>query len=103
MPVELFLRHETADQRIAIGVGAGRWQPDQHVADGNVRARQHCIALYGAHREARQIVILCRVHAGHFGGFSADQRATGLLTAFGDTGHDSAADLNVELAGREIV
>ncbi len=43
------------------------------------------------------------VHAGHFGGLAADQRAAGLPAAFGDAADDRRALVRIELAGGEIV
>ena len=43
------------------------------------------------------------IHAGHFGGLAADQRAAGLPAALGDAADDRRALVGVELAGGEIV
>ena len=59
---------------------------------GRARRRPAAIArpsmivalLDGADGEAGQVVFAVRVHAGHFGGLAADQRAAGLLAAGGD-------------------
>ncbi len=82
---------------------ARRGQPDQHVAGDDIAARQDLAALDGADREAREIIVLGLVHAGHLGRLAADQRAAGLPATRGDAADDAAGTLDVELAGREII
>ena len=53
--------------------------------------------------EAREIVVLVVIHAGHLGRLAADQRATRDAAALGDALDDGGAGLDVELAGGEIV
>ncbi len=43
------------------------------------------------------------VHPRHFGGFTAHQRTTGLLTPAGDTGHHAGRNIDIQFAGRVIV
>ncbi len=59
-------------------------------------ARQQAVALGGADREARQIVVALDVHAGHLGRLAAHQRATGAAAAFGDARHDTTTRVHVE-------
>src|SRR5690606_32921089 len=47
--------------------------------------------------------VLAVIHARHFGGFAADQRATGNPAALGNAVDDGGALLDVELAGGKIV
>ena len=68
---------DLADQRIAVGVHARRGDGDEHVAGGDVGARQQRAALGGADRKAREIVVVAVIHARHLGGLAADQRAAG--------------------------
>ena len=82
---------------------ARRGEPEQHVAFDDVVGRQQLAALGGADGKAGEVVVAVAVHAGHFGGLAADQRAAGLPAALGDAGDDRRALLGVELAGGEIV
>ena len=74
-----------------------------HVARANVVSRQHGVALDRADREAREVVVVAVIDAGHLRGLAADQRAAGLLAAVGDARDDRGAHLRVELAGGEVV
>ena len=78
-------------------------QPDQHVADDDVAARQDLAALDGADGKAGKVVVARLVHARHLGRLAADQRAAGLPAAVGDAGDDRPRGLHVELAAGEIV
>ena len=78
-------------------------RPKQHVAFDDVVGRQQLAALGRADREAREVVVVAVIHAGHFRGLAADQRATCLAAAFGDAADDRRALVRIELAGREIV
>src|SRR5690606_19909167 len=53
--------------------------------------------------EAGQGVILAFVHAGHFGGFTAHQCATGQFAAAADAFHHARSNVHVEFAGGVIV
>ena len=64
---------------------------------------QDLLALDRAHGEAREIVVVAVIHAGHLGGLAADERAARLPAALGDPGDDLARRRHIELAGREIV
>ena len=76
---------------------------DQHVAGADLAGIDQFRFFHRTHGEAGQVVFARRVHVGHLGGFTADQRAAGDFTAFGDAGHDIHGGLDVELAGGEIV
>ena len=60
-----------------------------------IGAGQDLVALHRADGEAGQVVVGLGVHARHFGGFAADQRATGLPATFGDPGHDGGAGIDI--------
>src|SRR4029079_803200 len=53
--------------------------------------------------ESGKIVFAVAVHAGHFGGFAADQRTTGLLASAGDAFDHLGGDVDVELAARVVI
>ncbi|KAG1249420.1 hypothetical protein G6F68_013345 [Rhizopus microsporus] len=59
--------------------------------------------FHRTHRKTGQVVFAVRVHARHFSGFAADQRAAGLGAAVGDAAHDRRGGVDVQLAGGEIV
>lgn len=82
---------------------AGRGQSQHNVARGDIGAVDELTALGGSHRETRQVVIALGIHAGHFRRFAADQGASGLTAALGDTGDDARGLRHIEAAGREIV
>ena len=69
----------------------------------NIGARQDAVTLHRTDGKAREIVVLCRIHARHLGGLAADQRAAGLPAALGDARHHAAGRLHIELAAGEIV
>ena len=54
---------------------------------------EHPLALDRADDEAGEIVFAGGVHAGHFGGFAADQRTAVSLAAARDAGDDAAANV----------
>eukprot|EP01092_Planopodium_desertum_P014841 TRINITY_DN7609_c0_g4_i2.p2 TRINITY_DN7609_c0_g4~~TRINITY_DN7609_c0_g4_i2.p2 ORF type:complete len:374 (-),score=160.05 TRINITY_DN7609_c0_g4_i2:543-1664(-) len=94
---------DAADQRIAVGVRAGRSDADQHVAGGDMGAVLQLALFDGRDGEAGQVVLARRVHVGHLGGFAADQGAAGLGAAIGDAAHDGGGGVDVQLAGGEVV
>src|SRR5207253_6823581 len=53
--------------------------------------------------ESREVIITRGIHARHLGGFTPDQRASGLSAALGDGRNDRRRNLVVELAGRVII
>ena len=56
-----------------------------------------------ADAKAREIVVRAVIHAGHLGGFAADQRAAGLHAALDDARDDPFADIDIEFAAGEVV
>ena len=82
---------------------AGRREAEQHIAFNDIVGRQELAALGGADGEAGKVIVLVLVHAGHFCGLTADQRAPGLAAAFRDAADDRNALVGIEFAGSEIV
>ncbi len=82
---------------------AGGGEAEDDVAFGNVAGRQQLAALGRTHGKAREVVVAVRIHARHFGGLAADQRAASLAAALGDALHDRRTLVRVELAGGEVV
>ena len=94
---------DLADQRIAVGMRAGRGNADQHVTLGHGRAVQQLVLLDGGHREAGQVVFPGGVHVRHFRRLAADQRTAGLHAAFSDTADHRRGGVHVQLAGGKVV
>ena len=82
---------------------AARGEAEHDVAGAMSVRGSSCVALGGADREAREVVVAVGIHAGHLGRLAADQRAAGAAAALGDAGDDAPAGLDLELAGREVV
>ena len=90
-------------ERKAVAVHARAGKAENDVAGCDSRAGQHLVALDRADAEAGEIIVAGRVHARHFGGFAADQRAAGLPAALGDRRDDRRGDVIVELPGGIII
>lgn len=71
-----------ARQGIAVGMQTRRGDADDLVAHLNARTVNQPGVVHEAHAKARQIIFAGRVHIGHFGGFAAQQSATGLTATF---------------------
>ena len=80
-----------------------RRDPEHDIARRDGVSRQHPAALHGADREAGEVVVAPGIEAGQFGGFPADQRASGPAAAFGDAGDDVGRHVRLELSGAEII
>ena len=78
-------------------------EPDDGVAGAYARAVDDPLALDDADAEAGEVVVVARVHAGHFRRLAADQRAARLDAALGDAGDDALGHVDGQLAGRVIV
>ncbi len=72
------LEQGLAHEGEAVGVHAGGWQSDEHVAGGDTGAVDDGGLFGHADRESGQIVFVFVIHAGHFGGLAADQTGFGL-------------------------
>jgi len=92
-----------AHQRIAVGVDPGRSEPEDNVTRCDIFARQQAITFRRSDRKPREVIIALLVDPGHLGGLAADQGASSLPAALGDTGYDRCPDLGIELAAGEIV
>jgi hypothetical protein len=101
--IRLVLAEDAADQRVAVRMRAARGKPQQRVARHDGLAVDDALLFHHADAEARQVVLALRVHARHFRGLAADQRAAGLLAAFGDAADHLRRHAPVELAAGEIV
>ena len=82
---------------------AARGQRDQRIAGRDAAAVDDAALLHHADAEAREVVILALVHAGHLGGLAADQRAARLLAAGADALDDPGRHVDVEPAGGVVI
>ena len=73
------------------------------MARRNAFAGQLLAAFHRADAETRQIVVARSIHAGHLGGFPADQRAAGLFATIRNARNDALGHAVLELAGSEVV
>ena len=81
----------------------GRQAEDQ-VAGEYLGAVDDVLALDDADREARQVVLVLRVHAGHLRGLAAEQDAAKpAAAALHDAGDDALGAFQLELAGGVVV
>ena len=64
-----------ADEGVAVGMGAAACQPQQNVARIDSAAIDNFGFFHDSHAKACQIIVLPGVHARHFCGFAADERA----------------------------
>ena len=58
---------------------------DERITGANRLSVNEPIPIHRAHCESRKIVVVPGVHSGHLGGFSAEQRTSGLHTACADS------------------
>src|SRR5690606_24030418 len=94
---------DLADQRVAVGVRAGRRQGEQGIAGSDFGAVDDFGFFHDADAEAGQVVVFAFVHARHFSGFAAHQGAAGQFAAGTDAGHDLGRGFDVEFAGGVVV
>ena len=62
-----------------------------------------CVFLYISDDEARQIVVRRSVQSGHFGRFTADERAAVSRQPGGNARYDGLDHSRVELSERDVV
>ena len=82
---------------------AGRCKSDHHVARRDIAARQQVVAAHRADGEAGKVVVAGLIHAGHFRGLTADQRADALRGTGGNAFDHHRSDRRIELAAGEVV
>ena len=82
----------------------GGGQSDERVArrDG-IMLRQNIRPFDGAHREACEIIDAFGIHIRHLGGLAADERASCLPAAFGDSFHHIGCNIDIELSASEVI
>src|SRR5690606_29777120 len=84
LPAEAGKLDDAAHQRKSVGMNTGRSKAEDDVTFGNIATWQQAVAFGGTNCETGEIIIAIAVHAWHFGGFTADERATGLAAPLGD-------------------
>ena len=94
---------DLANEGEAVRVGAARSQTEDDVARANRGTVDDLVLFDDADRKAREVVFDFGVHAGHFGGFAADQCATGQLAPLGHTRHDARGNVDVKLSAGVVV
>jgi hypothetical protein len=70
------IRDDAADQRKSVRMHARGREAEHDVAGGDAASVDDCSPLDGTDREPREVVVAAGVHAGHLGGFAANQGAT---------------------------
>ncbi len=78
-------------------------QADEDVLGGYAGPVDDLVAVDDADPEPCQVVFVVAIYTGHFGGLSADQRASGFLASSGHPGDEHLAPLDVEPAHGHIV
>ncbi len=73
------------------------------VTFANVFTRQNGVSFNCADAKPREIIIIFGVHAGHLGGFAANQGTACTPTAFGDSGNDVGPGCYVQLCRGEVI
>jgi len=101
--IEPILLDDAADQREPVRMHPRRRQAEDNIGRRHISARQQPIAFGSAHGEPRQIVISIPVHAGHFSGFTPDQRTSGKFASLGNAGDNGGGGVAFQPAGGEIV
>ncbi len=99
-------RHVEGDpprQRIPIGVQTGGWEGDQQVSGLDAPPIDQLRAFDRTDDEPGDIVFAVRVEPGHFGGLSAEQRASVLVARRRQAFDDLHGHIGIEPAGGEII
>ena len=77
---------DAAHEGEAVGVHAARGDGDNRVARAHCGAVEYLRPVDYADGEAREVVLVLAVEAGHLGGLAAYERRAGLYAALGDAG-----------------
>src|SRR3546814_6996178 len=84
-------------------MNAGGSEAKKHVSVRDPGSGQGLLPLNRTDAEARKIIIARRIHAPHFGSFTADERATCLLTTLGYGRDDAFGHLAFQLTGSIVI
>src|SRR5262245_11978489 len=82
---------------------AGGSQPDDGVAWANLTPVDNLRSIYDPDGEARKVILTVRVEGWHFRGLAADQRASGLPTAFRNAFDDRFRLGGGQFSSRQVV
>ena len=94
---------DLAHQGKAVGVHAAGGQGDNHVALCHAAVVDDGLLVYHAYGEARQVVLVRRVEAGHFGGLAAHQGTASLHAALGHALYQIGDALGNVLAAGDVI
>ena len=75
----------------------------QHISGFDLAAVYRMVFFYDTHAESGKVIIAGLVHSGHFGGFTTDQRGTGLSATFCYTFDHIGCDISIKRTGGVIV
>ena len=103
LPVGARNFHHFADEREAVGVGAGAGQTDHDVARLNALAVNDFVFFHDAHGKARKIVFAVGIHARHFCRLTADQSAACEFAAMRNALDHTFGRVHVKFAATEII
>ena len=98
----LFEEH-LAGERVAVGVEAVAAQADDDIAGADFGAVEEFGAVHDADDGASDIVFAFLIHAGHLGGFTADEGAASLLAGFGEAFEDLLENDGIEFFTADVV
>ena len=76
---------------------------ENHVASRHFAVVDDLIFVHNTHGEAREVVFILGVEAGHLGGLAADERRAGLDAPLGHAGDDGGDFLGHILAAGDVV
>ena len=94
---------DLAEHRVAVGVRTARCDADQHVAVGDVGAREEFGTLGDADQRAGDVERARLVNPWHLSRFATEQRAAGGLARIGHTADDLSDEVGIENAGRDVI
>ena len=92
-----------SNQREAVGMGPGRCDADDVVADGYSRSVDESALVHDTDTKASQVVVVVCVRAGMFSGLATQQCRARELTAACDARDDACGDVDVESRRRVVV
>jgi hypothetical protein len=101
--IHIALRHDPADERVAVRVRAVACEAEHDVPWDDLRPVDNLRLFHDTHGETGEVVFTGRIHAGHLRGLAADQGAARVLAALRDTFDDLRRSLDVELAARVVI
>ena len=99
----LYFKYNFTNQRIAVGMNAGRRKTENDVAFLYHAAVNHLGLLNAAYSKAGNIIFTLRIEAVHLGSFAANKCTAGLLAGTGNALYDFSYSFRIKLAYCKIV